>query len=128
MNTDRFLEPLSTQEANLAPKSVSETRSNQVQIEEVTINNTLVYGVYTIFVLTGTVFLLTMLKMTYGCKQDKIAKLFKQFSQIPCQNCRYFSKNFYLKCAVQPSIVLKAEAKDCSDYWPINGKFPSNQR
>jgi hypothetical protein len=162
MNTERFLDPLSTQEANLATKSFSEARSNEVQVEEVTINNAFVYGVYTIFVLTGTVFLLAMLNVTCRFKHDKIAKSFKQFSQIPCltsfvligtmiflkllktgkhgiekiadpvkhfsripcRKCRFFSGNPYIKCAVHPSTVLTTQAKDCSDYWSLNGKFP----
>jgi hypothetical protein len=40
----------------------------------------------------------------------------KNSSKIPCQNCRYFSGNFYLSCAVRPSDVLTKNAKDCSDY------------
>ncbi len=37
-------------------------------------------------------------------------------SQIPCRNCKFFSKNQYLKCAVRPFTVLTAQAADCSDY------------
>ncbi|WP_416674489.1 hypothetical protein [Egbenema bharatensis] len=36
--------------------------------------------------------------------------------QIPCKSCRYFSKNFYLQCAVRPSDVLTSQAIGCSDY------------
>ncbi len=36
--------------------------------------------------------------------------------KIPCVNCRYFNADPYLQCAVQPSNVLKTEAKDCPDY------------
>ncbi|MGF1482496.1 MAG: hypothetical protein ACFB4I_23970 [Cyanophyceae cyanobacterium] len=41
----------------------------------------------------------------------------KQCRQSPCLNCRFFRNNPYLKCAVHPSKVLSAEAKDCPDYW-----------
>jgi hypothetical protein len=37
----------------------------------------------------------------------------------PCYNCRFFSENFYLKCAVHPCTVLTAEASECSDYEPM---------
>ncbi|PSB17302.1 hypothetical protein C7B76_10105 [filamentous cyanobacterium CCP2] len=37
---------------------------------------------------------------------------------IPCRNCRYFAKNFYLQCAVRPSEVLTSQAIGCSDYCP----------
>ncbi|CEJ44258.1 hypothetical protein [Umezakia ovalisporum] len=46
--------------------------------------------------------------------------------KVPCKNCRFYSNNHYLKCAVQPSIVLTEEAKDCSEYSPKNGKFSPN--
>ena len=36
--------------------------------------------------------------------------------QVPCNNCRFFSNNYYLKCAVHPSIVSTKQALDCSDY------------
>lgn len=36
---------------------------------------------------------------------------------IPCRNCRFMNQNFYLKCAVHPSKVMKKEAIGCPDYW-----------
>ncbi|GAX38516.1 hypothetical protein [Nodularia sp. NIES-3585] len=47
--------------------------------------------------------------------------------KVPCKNCRFYSNNHYLKCAVQPSLVLTEEAKDCPEYLPKNGKIsPKN--
>jgi hypothetical protein len=43
----------------------------------------------------------------------------KRVSKIPCNNCQFFNKNPYLKCAAQPNKVLKQEAFDCTDYQPI---------
>lgn len=37
-------------------------------------------------------------------------------SQIPCKNCHFFAHNHYLRCTVQPSLVLTDQAFDCSDY------------
>ncbi|WP_052672527.1 hypothetical protein [Aliterella atlantica] len=42
----------------------------------------------------------------------------KRSSQIPCKLCRFFSHNYYLKCAVHPDLALKAEAINCPDYYP----------
>ncbi|WP_414563991.1 MULTISPECIES: hypothetical protein [unclassified Anabaena] len=51
----------------------------------------------------------------------------KSLHQVPCRNCRFYSNNHYLKCAVEPSLVLTEQAKDCSEYAPKNGKFsPKN--
>lgn len=44
----------------------------------------------------------------------------EHFHQLPCRNCRYFSNNPYLKCAVQPSIALTLQTLNCSDYCPQN--------
>jgi hypothetical protein len=38
------------------------------------------------------------------------------FHKIPCRNCRYFSHNPYLNCAIHPSLVLTDQAIDCPDY------------
>lgn len=38
------------------------------------------------------------------------------YQQVPCSNCRFFSNNHYLKCAVHPFIVSTKQALDCSDY------------
>ncbi|MCU0533070.1 MAG: hypothetical protein MUD14_04130 [Hydrococcus sp. Prado102] len=103
---------------------VSEVRSNEEQIEEMPIADIVSYGVPTSLVLISTIVCLSLLKAgRHGL--EKITDPVNYFSQVPCRKCRFFSSNPYLRCAVHPSIVLKAEAKDCSDYWPINGKFPS---
>ena len=42
----------------------------------------------------------------------------KYFSKVPCKNCRFFTNNPYLKCAVHPSTALTDQALNCSDYSP----------
>ncbi|OCQ94437.1 hypothetical protein BCD64_07055 [Nostoc sp. MBR 210] len=44
--------------------------------------------------------------------------------QVPCKNCRFYSNNHYLKCAVQPSIVLTDEAKNCTEFSDKKDKSP----
>ena len=46
---------------------------------------------------------------------DAVAKA-KQMHKIPCTNCRFFTNNYSLKCAVNPCIANTEEAIDCSDY------------
>ncbi|HAX75286.1 MAG TPA: hypothetical protein DCY88_05485 [Cyanobacteria bacterium UBA11372] len=46
----------------------------------------------------------------------------KPSNQVPCKNCRYFSGNFYLKCAVHPQTVLTKEAINCADYSSVDEK------
>lgn len=40
----------------------------------------------------------------------------KVLHQIPCKNCKFYSNDPHLKCAVNPSTVLTKQAIDCSDY------------
>ncbi|MBD2492967.1 hypothetical protein [Nostoc sp. FACHB-280] len=44
--------------------------------------------------------------------------------QVPCKNCRFYANNHYLKCAVQPSIVLTDEAKNCTEFSDKKDKLP----
>jgi hypothetical protein len=37
-----------------------------------------------------------------------------------CPGCQYFSNNCYLRCAIQPTIVMTAASIDCQDYHPIH--------
>lgn len=39
---------------------------------------------------------------------------------IPCQSCHYFHPNTFMPCAVNPSLALRKEAIDCSDYCSRN--------
>ncbi len=64
------------------------------------------------------------LKLSNACKpaQNRSTTL-KSLHQVPCKNCRFFTDNQYLKCAVHPSTVLKQQAINCPDYWHQDGKF-----
>jgi hypothetical protein len=42
----------------------------------------------------------------------------KHCPKVPCRNCRFFTNNPYLKCAVHPSTALTDQALNCSDYSP----------
>lgn len=48
-----------------------------------------------------------------------LPKLFNSSTQTNCTKCRFYDENSYLKCAVQPTKVLKQEAQECSDYEAI---------
>lgn len=50
-------------------------------------------------------------------KKDGIVTT-NRFKQVPCRNCRFFSNNNHLKCAVHPSTALTEQALNCSDYCP----------
>lgn len=116
MDADELLKKLAAEE-NLNQITTSEAKPNEVRAEETNIPDALLYGIATSFVITCTVFFLMLSKRSTE-RQEKEVSLVKHFSQIPCKNCQFLSKSLYLKCAVQPSIVLTAKAIDCSDYLP----------
>lgn len=58
---------------------------------------------------------------------NKMVFTVKSVHQVPCKNCRFYSNNHYLKCAVQPSMVMTDEAKNCCEYSPKNDKLSGKQ-
>ncbi len=43
-------------------------------------------------------------------------KIGKQMHQIPCANCVFFTKDYHLKCPVQPKLALTEAAIGCLDF------------
>ena len=58
--------------------------------------------------------------LVYAClpKRWQHSFSFKPPPKTLCHRCRYFSDNFYLKCALHPVIALTEQAVDCRDYCP----------
>ena len=67
---------------------------------------------------TCSVFLLMLLafRVLDGWKSLQSSTTNCSRYKLTCENCHFFSKNSFLKCAVNPSIVLTEQAIDCSDY------------
>ncbi|WP_071188493.1 hypothetical protein [Trichormus sp. NMC-1] len=78
------------------------------------------------FVLVWAIFLV-ILQKTRSHLDNKIVFTINGLQKVPCKNCKFFANNHYLKCAVQPDLVLTEEAINCSEYCPKKGKFPINQ-
>ncbi|MGI8501570.1 MAG: hypothetical protein ACR2LR_10585 [Hassallia sp.] len=73
------------------------------------------------FIVAWVVFFLMLSKLR-TVVDNKIVFTVNSLNKLPCQNCEFFCSNNYLKCAVQPSMVMTEEAKNCSDYSPNNSK------
>ncbi|BAZ79528.1 hypothetical protein PN497_21680 [Sphaerospermopsis kisseleviana CS-549] len=78
------------------------------------------------FVFIWAIFLFIVQKLRSHA-DNKIAFSVNGLHQVPCKNCKFFSNNHYLKCAVRPDIVLTEEAMNCSEYCPKKGKFTPNK-
>jgi hypothetical protein len=79
--------------------------------------NRLEGGITLIIAFTTFLILLFWIKKRAGKTvrvQSEYSK--NQSSEIPCYKCKFFQDNPYLKCAIQPSIVLTKEALDCSEH------------
>ncbi len=67
----------------------------------------------------GLVIAFFLLLNTVRATQNILLNI-QQSYRLPCRNCKYFSYNSYLQCALHPSIVSTPEAMNCSDYHNSN--------
>jgi uncharacterized membrane protein YciS (DUF1049 family) len=67
--------------------------------------------------------LFLMLSKLRTVAMDRMIATTNSLNKVQCKNCQFFSSNRYLKCAVQPSLVLTKEAESCPDYCPIHQKW-----
>lgn len=86
------------------------------QYESTTYNIEMLLTVLYFFVFAVSLIVIKSFKSAQTGKNQ--AATSKRSNQIPCKVCRFFSHNYYLKCAVHPDIALKAEAINCPDYYP----------
>lgn len=70
------------------------------------------------FIVAWVVFFIMLSKLR-RVVDNKLVITINSLNKLPCQKCEFFCSNNYLKCAVQPSMVMTEEAKNCSDYSPI---------
>ena len=82
----------------------------------------LVISLFPIGFVIGWTGLFLMLSKLRTAAIDQMIVTTNSLQKVRCKNCQFFSNNRYLKCAIQPSIVLTKEAENCADYCPINEK------
>ncbi|MBD2213525.1 hypothetical protein H6G27_27160 [Nostoc linckia FACHB-104] len=92
-------------------------KPNQVNITDVAISLTPLA-----LLISGIVFFL-MLRKSQAIVDNKRFFIINGLKKVPCKNCKYYSSNHYLKCAVNPSLVMTEEAKECAEYLPDKSKF-----
>ncbi|MEH1870396.1 hypothetical protein [Nostoc sp.] len=103
--------------SNLHQVIVSEATKNKAQTHELTITDIAIFLSPVGFVISGMFFLLILRKIR-AILDYKMVFYAKGLDKLPCKNCSFYSNNHYLKCAVNPSIVLTEEAMNCSEYSP----------
>ncbi|XHR81112.1 MAG: hypothetical protein ACFKPT_23150 [Gloeotrichia echinulata GP01] len=102
-------------------KQGTEAQTDGLNIPDVAI------GLTPIGLMFGWVIFFLMWRKLRTAVDNKMVFTIKKLHKVPCKNCKYYSSNHYLKCAVEPSLVMSEEAKNCSEYSPEKGKFsPKN--
>ncbi|MEH1838679.1 MAG: hypothetical protein V7L20_07895 [Nostoc sp.] len=102
---------------NLDQVIVSEATKDKAQTHELTITDIAISLSPVGFVISWIVFFLILRKIR-ALLDYKMVFPVKVLYKLPCKNCSFYSNNHYLKCAVNPSIVLTEEAINCSEYSP----------
>jgi hypothetical protein len=101
---------------------VEPPRSDASEAAHPLLKETVASSALLIFLLSGCIFVfrgavrLKSLAASSSSLNEGAAHPLAASAQAPCSRCRYFTANAYLMCAVNPSIVLKPEAKDCADF------------
>ncbi|WP_414527766.1 hypothetical protein [Nodularia chucula] len=107
---------------NFSQVTSSEIKQEQMQQDDLGISD-IALSLSPIVLLLSWVFFFLILQKIRNLLDEKMVFTIKSLHKVPCKNCRFYSNNHYLKCAVQPSIVMSEEAKDCSEYLPKNARF-----
>jgi hypothetical protein len=115
-------------------KIISKGNSNQITHTETQQRNTQTNGVTLpdiaisltpLGLVVSWVIFFVILRKVRSIIENKMVFTVKTSHQLPCKNCHFYSHNHYLKCAVQPCIVLTEEANNCAEYVPKKDKFDS---
>jgi hypothetical protein len=69
------------------------------------------------------VFLLFFVRKFRHNFDEKMVLKIRNLQKVPCKNCQFFCNNNYLKCAVNPHMVLTEEAINCPEYSPKKINF-----
>ncbi|MBW4558833.1 MAG: hypothetical protein KME59_23520 [Trichormus sp. ATA11-4-KO1] len=126
MSVEPLLSKQIAENRNVSQVTQNEVKQEQIQQDSLNIPDIALTLSPVALIFSWVIFFLILQKIR-TMLDNKIVFTVKGLHQVPCRNCRFYSNNHYLKCAVQPSIVLTEEAKDCPEYSPKNGKFsPKN--
>ncbi len=70
----------------------------------------------TIFGISAAIAVSTFVYIFRGWQQEQSLQA---RARIICDGCKYFNKNNYLQCALQPKTVMTEKSIDCQDYSPV---------
>ncbi|MBD2507652.1 hypothetical protein [Nostoc sp. ATCC 53789] len=124
MYHDLILQKTVVANSNLHQGNLSEARNEQAQTHELSIPD-LAISLSPVGFLIGWVVFFLILQKIRAFLDEKMVISINGLHKLPCKKCRFYSNNHYLKCAVNPSVVLTGEAMNCSEYSPNSKKGSS---
>lgn len=116
MHADEFLKLIAVENKILLQVKASEG-SPEAKPEAVSVPDALMLLGPVGFIVSWTVLFLMLSKVGTVARNEIFVSV-KRLHRLPCRNCQFFTNNAYLKCAVNPTLVLTEKAFDCSDYSP----------
>lgn len=115
MSSNDFIQPYLAINNNITRTSAGNTRGeNTKPLEANTSDHIMFWGVVGFVICWAAIFF--MLSKRVRVTRKKVAIAIQPSHQIPCKNCKFYSNDPHLKCAVNPSVVLTEKAVNCADY------------
>ena len=116
MDSDKIIEQyLADKNNDIAQTPQSDLKVDNVKpLGGVSSDSIMLGGIVGFVVCWVAIFL--MLSKRVRLARKEIAINIKSLEKIPCKNCKFYSNDPHLKCAVNPATVLTEQAIDCSDY------------
>lgn len=111
------LDDISTGQPSEYPSLSNPADGNRSPLEE---NTGLLLVPLSFMIMAGVVLILLRSNLLKSF-QNRLTPI-KRLNQVPCLNCKYFKNDPYLKCAVNPCVVLTEEAANCTEYCSKNSQ------
>lgn len=110
MDNNKIIEQyLEVKNNDVTPKNQS-----HLTLEGITSNYIMFWGIFGFVICWAAIFFMLSKRVRFNRKEVVVD--IKTIHQIPCRNCKFYSNDPHLKCAVNPSTVLTEQAINCSDY------------
>lgn len=116
MQRNELLKRYAIGEKDFNQTTLSEVKVAQAQLDGGNLSNVVLLGASIYFVMGWAILCLMVSIILTGARAEIFA--LDRLHQVPCRNCKFFSRNPYLKCAIHPCIALTEKASNCSDYLP----------
>ncbi|MBD2354029.1 hypothetical protein H6G41_05235 [Tolypothrix sp. FACHB-123] len=124
MSLELILQKSAIANKNIAQETQTDVKYEQSKQEPFTIPD-LAISLTPLAVFITWISFFILLRKHQTSRENKKGFIIHTLRKVPCKNCQFYANNHYLKCAVQPSLVMTEEAKNCPEYSPSKSKSTS---